>query len=171
MCALVAACAFFGAGAVEGGALPEHLGPYLLAAQSAFLIPVAGYLWRCLEPVHRPVATVSAVAGIASLLLWATAPVSGAWNLEAAWIGLSAVWWLGTGILLRRFRPGWGTFTIVVGVAAALDAVVTAFEDTIPFVIFAVLGGPKLPLSLVWMIWSGVTLLRRPELRGGARVL
>lgn len=161
--ALAAACAFFGVGAVEGGALPEYIGPYLLAAQSAFLIPLAAYLWRRLESSNRALATVSAVAGICSLFLWGTAPLTGAWNVEPVWIALSAVWWVGTGTLLRAFRRRWGTFTVILGIAAALDAVVTALEDAVPFTVFAVLGGPKLPLSLGWMVWSGVTLLREPK--------
>lgn len=164
VCALAAASAFFGLGAVEGGGLPERAGPYFLGAQSAFLLPLAAYLWWQVQPPRRAQATLSAAAGMLSLLLWASAPVTGAWELEPVWIGLSAMWWIGTGVLLRAFRPAWGAFTVILGVAAALDAVVTGFEEVLPFALFAVLGGPKLPLSLVWMIWSGVALLRRPRI-------
>ncbi|HWB71653.1 MAG TPA: hypothetical protein VG452_05505 [Egibacteraceae bacterium] len=160
--AVVAAGCFFGVGVAESGAISEELGASLLAAQGLFLVPVAIHLWRCLGAEHRAVASASAISGICSLLLWGTAPITGAWHLEAAWIALSAAWWAPTGLLLRRRRRAWGTFTVILGVAAGLDAVVTALEGRIPFWLFAALGGWKLLLSLVWMIWSGITLLRRP---------
>lgn len=159
---LVAAVAFFGAGAAEGGVLNEQLGSLFIAGQSLLLIPVAGYLWHRLRPVGARVAAVAGVAGIAALLLWGSAPFTGAWALEPVWIALQALWWIGMGLLLRRFRRAWGTFTVVVGVAAVLDAAVTALEDHMPFVAFAILGGPKIPLSLVWMISTGLTVVRRP---------
>ena len=99
-------------------------------------------------------------AGVLASLLWALAYHEP--KLEPWWLGLAACWWLGLGWLLRADRPGLGRFTLLPGVAAALDFVLTVLDAPMP--IYA-LGGLKLPLTALWSFWVGGALLRDPFLR------
>lgn len=132
----------------------------LIVAQNLLLIPPAVYLAARLAAVNRLAAWTAGACGVASLLLWAAAPIFVLWSLEHVWIALSAAWWLATGWLLVCVRRRFGIFTVVLGVAAALDAAVTAAPG-LPFLAFAAPGAWKLPLSLVWVIWLTIELLRR----------
>jgi hypothetical protein len=111
------------------------------------------------------VAAASAIAGVASCVLWATS-----WqrpDLEAVWIGLSAAWWIPTGLLLvGRGVRGLGWFTVIVGCFALLDAIVTGVGDAG----FAfVLASPKLPLGWFWALLTGGLLLDNPMLEPRGR--
>ena len=128
------------------------------------LVPVAAWLGfvlaRANETRLAAVAALSAFAGIVSCVLWATS-----WqraDLEAVWIGLSAAWWIVTGLLLVRRGARWlGWLTVVLGAFAGLDAIVTwAGNDGFLFL----LSSPKLPLAWVWAFAVGVRLLVDPTL-------
>ena len=86
--------------------------------------------------------------------------------LEVTYLALSAVWWLGIGIVLRRSRRALGLFTIVVGAFAGLDAVLCLLEP-LPSAVFA-MAAPKLPLAAGWSILVGVVLYRGTILAGVA---
>ena len=81
-------------------------------------------------------------------------------ELEPIWIWLSAVWWLGLGAELRPLHRKLGVFTIIVGFAALLDGVVSTPSLNPPFIVFALLGGWKIPSSFAWAFAVGVTLMR-----------
>jgi hypothetical protein len=104
-------------------------------------------------------ALASSVAAIAASLLWAF--VYHEPSLEAWWIGLAAGSWLGFGWLLRRIRPRLATFTLILGIAAAVDFALTALDASFP--LYA-LGGFKLPFTMVWTFWIGWTFVRDPLL-------
>ncbi|GAC1671068.1 MAG: hypothetical protein NVS9B9_29310 [Ktedonobacteraceae bacterium] len=89
---------------------------------------------------------------MASFLLWAVNSAV----MEASWILLSAIWWLGIGFVLRSERKILGIFTIVVGIAALLDGMVTLLDLPLPFL---ALGALKLPLAMLWNFWIGIALL------------
>ncbi len=125
------------------------------------LIPTALLLWQRLH-AHSPYLTaLYTMYGLMSLLLWASSSAMHAITLivEATYIFLSAVWWLGIGSLLRPERTSLGIFTMVVGLFAFIDATASVFESV--SLLFA-LGGLKLPLALVWNFWIGTDLLMRP---------
>jgi hypothetical protein len=88
--------------------------------------------------------------------------------LEPWWIGLAAAWWLSLGWLLRTEHPTLGRFTLLLGVAATIDFVLTALNA--PWSIYA-LGGFKGPLTIAWSFWVGLSLLRdRPWDQGREEV-
>ena len=133
------------------------------------LIPAGAWLGfvlvRANGPLLAAVAGLSALAGIASCVLWATS-----WqraDLEALWIALSAAWWIPTGLLLVRRGPRWlGWFTVVLGVFAGLDAFVTwAGNEGFLFL----LASPKLPLAWIWAFAVGVRLVVDPALEPDPR--
>lgn len=131
----------------------------LLAGFNLFLIPVALHFWLRLGP-SLPL-TIATAAGAGSLLLWAVhSSVRPMGELEPIWIWLSAVWWLGLGAELRPLHRKLGVFTIIVGFAALLDGVVSTPSLNPPFIVFALLGGWKIPLSFAWAFAVGVTLMR-----------
>ena len=160
--AVAAALAFVAALFAEGGALAVGAAGRraLLACQSLLLLPTAAVLALWAPGSRRPVAVGATVAGAVSLLLWGSAPYGQHWELEPLWLIRSAAWWLGIGWAIRERRRTLGAFTIVLGIVAATDAVVTALEEAIPFWAFALFGGPKIPLQVVWMVWVGVALIR-----------
>jgi hypothetical protein len=128
-----------------------------ITAWNLLIIPAFVWLGLRTAVAGRLVALASTAAGVAASLLWAffySEP-----SLEAWWIGLAAAAWLGFGWLLRRDRPRLATFTIVLGIAAAVDFVLTAINA--PFPLYA-LGGFKLPFTMVWTFWIGWTLVRDP---------
>lgn len=130
-----------------------------IAAWNLLIIPTAIYLGARLASHGAPVSAASAAAGVAASLLWAFA--HDVPRLEPWWIGLAAAWWLGVGWLLRTERRMLGLFTLVLGVSAAVDFVLTALNAPMP--IYA-LGGFKIPLTIVWSLWLGLALLRDPRL-------
>lgn len=128
-----------------------------ITAWNLLIIPTALYVggrvaWR--GPI---LAAGSMAAGVTASLLWAFAYDSPI--LEPWWIGLAAGWWLGLGWLLRAEHRALGIFTLLLGVAAAIDFVVTALNAPMP--IYA-LGAFKLPLTTAWSFWVGLSLVRGP---------
>ena len=130
-----------------------------IAAWNLLIIPTAIYLGVRLAAHGALISAASAAAGVAASLLWAFA--NDVPRLEPWWIGLAAAWWLGVGWLLRTERRALGLFTLLLGVAAAVDFVLTALNAPMP--IYA-LGGFKIPFTIVWSLWLGVALLRDPRL-------
>lgn len=125
-----------------------------IAAWNILIIPTAIYLWARLAAHGALVSAASAAAGVAASLLWAFAHEVP--RLEPWWIGLAAAWWLGLGWLLRTERRTLGLFTLLLGVSATVDFILTALNAPMP--IYA-LGGFKIPLTIVWSLWLGVALL------------
>lgn len=138
------------------------LGTALLTASTVLVIPAALVLGRDLRRTAPRAVPAATAAGILSLLLWSFAAIARWWPawLEPTFILLSAAWWLGIGRAIRQTRPRLGTLTLVLALAAACDAVVTAGEGRLPAWTFPVFGGAKLPLQLVWTISIGVALRR-----------
>lgn len=138
----------------SGGASPQvvRIGQILLISWNLLLLPVALFLGTWLRTKSPYLVVLYTVCGIASFLLWAlNSPV-----MEFSWILLSAVWWAGIGFVLRSELRVLGIFTIVVGIAALLDGMVTLLDLPLPFL---ALGALKLPLSLIWDVWIGILLL------------
>lgn len=138
----------------SGGASPQvvRIGQILLISWNLLLLPVALFLGTWLRTKSPYLVVLYTVCGIASFLLWAlNSPV-----MEFSWILLSAVWWAGIGFVLRSEHRVLGIFTIVVGIAALLDGIVTLLDLPLPFL---ALGALKLPFSLIWDVWIGILLL------------
>jgi hypothetical protein len=138
----------------SGGASPQvvRIGQILLISWNLLLLPVALFLGTWLRTKSPYLVVLYTVCGIASFLLWAlNSPV-----MEFSWILLSAAWWAGIGFVLRSELRVLGIFTIVVGIAALLDGMVTLLDLPLPFL---ALGALKLPLSLIWDVWIGILLL------------
>jgi hypothetical protein len=131
---------------------------WAITAWNLLIIPTALYLGGRAASGGPLVSAVSMAAGVAASLLWAFAYDSPA--LEPWWIGLAAAWWLGVGWLLRRERRAFGRFTWLLSLAATIDFVLTALNAPMP--IYA-LGGFKIPLTIVWTFWIGLTLVRDPR--------
>lgn len=146
----VASLALQGRGSVEGAAR---------AASFLLLLPGVALLASWLSRGRTALVLAASAAGALSLVLWSLGGVVVPWSWEWTWLALSSAWWLGIWQDLHRERPRLGSFTLVLGLFAALDALATVFYDHIPFWLFAV-GGLKIPLSLVWQIWLGIDLLR-----------
>jgi hypothetical protein len=129
-----------------------------ITAWNLLIIPAAMYLGGALA-LRRPIAAAaSTAAGVTASLLWAFAYRSPA--LESWWIGLAAAWWLGTGWLLLREHRALGRFTLLLGVAAIIDLLVTVLNAPMPLYVF---GAFKLPLTTAWTFWVGLTLVREPR--------
>jgi hypothetical protein len=167
---LVGAAALAAALAMVGEAVSEARGSDLHvplgAAFNLLLIPPALWLWVTLWPRGRITALVGSLAGLGSLLLWAGAFVFGWFQLEVVWIALSAAWWLALAQLMRRRERRLAILTAVTGLAAVLDATMTGLASVLPlpFLLFALLGGWKLPLQLIWSAALGLLLLSRGRL-------
>mgnify|MGYP001420755366 CR=1 FL=1 len=140
-------------GGLDAGA-PQvvQLGQYLGIGWNLLLIPVAVFLGIWLRPKSPYLVVVYTVCGLASFLLWAIDSAV----MEASWILLSAVWWLGIGFVLRSEHKILGSLTIIVGIAAVLDGMVTLLDLQGP--VFA-LSALKLPLATIWNVWLGIALL------------
>ncbi len=162
------------ASAVAENTQSDPYRPIVAVLAHLLAVPAAVYLGWALGAINRNIAIASAAAGVGSLGLWSYAVVWDHFELEVGWIILAAGWWLGAGVLLRTMRPRLGTFTVVLGIAAVLDAIVSGLGDKLPFLVFALFGGWKLPLALVWTVWLGIVLLRgqlRPDTSQGQRQL
>ena len=132
-----------------------------IVAWNLLIIPAALYTGVVVSRRGVVLAAISTAAGVAASLLWATnhqVP-----RLEPWWIGLAAVWWLGLGWLIRLDRRRLGIFTLLLGVAAAVDFVLTVLDAPMP--IYA-LGGFKIPFTMIWSVWLGAALVRDPTLGG-----
>jgi hypothetical protein len=132
-----------------------------LAITAWNLLIIPAFVWLGVRTASRGrlLAFASSTAGAAASLLWAFAYHEP--SLESWWIGLAAASWLGFGWLLRRERPRLAGFTLLLGIAAAIDFVLTALNA--PFPLYA-LGGFKLPFTMIWTFWVGWMLVRHPLL-------
>lgn len=141
------------AGAPAVGEGLARVGALLMVAWNVLLLPAAIDLGLRYDKEAPDLARSATVAGIAGLLFWAYGGASHGITpvLEVTYIALSAAWWLGIGLLVRRERVVFGTFTVVLGAFAAWDAFLTAFVS-VPFALYAT-AAPKLPLSIVWDFW------------------
>jgi hypothetical protein len=83
---------------------------------------------------------------------------NGLWNILGIFLG--GVWWLTVGNAIRAQRPVLGILSIVLGIAAWLDAASTILM--IP-AIFAIGLGGVLLLIPIWTLSCGIDLLRHPE--------
>lgn len=128
---------------------------------SLLLLPGAIALWSISRPHSRLLAGGALVCGLGSALAWAYGFAFAAWSLEPLWIWLSAAWWIGLGVAIVRGRHRVGGLTLLVGLAAALDAADTAFVQAfhLPSRFFGLLGGWKLPLQLLWTVAMGVWMV------------
>jgi hypothetical protein len=153
------------------GLAPSDAFPELwITIWNLLLVPVAG--WLALSLIRRSasgsrpgIAAIAGVAGIASCLLWATSRQRA--DLEAIWVGLSALWWLASGALLvTRGARAIGLLTLVVGGFAAIDSAMTALGVGGELYLLA---GPKLPLGWVWALAIGVRLVADPLLDPDSR--
>ena len=131
-------------------------------AFNLLLVPAVFAFWRIGGRPAIVIATAAAICGIGSLLMWAGAFAFQAWSLEPIWISLSAVWWIGLGLVLVRSGRLIGWLTLTLGVAAVLDVSATTIVSTLtlPQAWFGLIGGWKLPLQLVWTLAAGVWLTR-----------
>src|SRR3954454_11118376 len=90
---------------VSGGPRLARLGPLLTAGWNLLLIPAALSLWQRLADCSPGLVLGYTVAGVLSLAFWAFGGVTRITpELEITYLSLSAVWWLGTGSVLRRER-------------------------------------------------------------------
>lgn len=141
------------AGAAAVGERLALVGALLTVAWNVLLLPAAVDLGLQFHREAPDSTRAATILGIASLLFWAyggaTQRITPA--LEVSYIALSAVWWLGIGVRIRRERAWFGTFTIVLGGFAAWDALLTALSP-VPTALYAT-AAPKLPLSIVWDFW------------------
>jgi len=140
-------------------AFPFGLGDVSITAWNLLIIPPALYLGAGVAPRGAIVSAACTAAGVTASLLWAFSYPSPA--VEAWWIGLAAAWWLGLGSLLAPERRALGRFTLLLGVATAVDFVLTAVKAPMP--LYA-LGGFKIPLTMVWSFWVGLSLVSEPRL-------
>jgi len=131
---------------------------WAITAWNLLIIPTALHLGGRVASAGPLLSAVSMAAGVAASLLWAFAYDSPA--LEPWWIGLAAAWWLGVGWLVRTERRALGRFTLLLSLATTIDFVLTAVNAPMP--IYA-LGGFKIPLTIVWTFWIGLTLVRDPR--------
>jgi hypothetical protein len=135
------------------------LGQLLIIGWNLLLVPAALVLWKRVQQRDPDRILLYTVYGILSLCLWAIGAAAriNSPMLEVCYLLLSAVWWIGIGNAIRRRHRIFGTFTIVLGIFALLDATLSFFEP-MPFYIY-VLASPKLPLGIVWDFWLGYFLL------------
>src|SRR5689334_14298739 len=83
---------------------PDPVATALTIAWNLLLIPAAIVLWRWLRTDSSRLVDSATGAGIVACVLWAAAPITGWWDLEAMWIALGLLWWLGIGLAVR---PHW----------------------------------------------------------------
>lgn len=84
---------------------------------------------------------------------------NGLWNILGVFLG--GVWWLTIGNAIRAQRPALGILSMVLGIAAWLDA---AGAILIIPAIFAIGLGGVLLLIPIWTFSCGIELLRNPAL-------
>lgn len=136
------------------------LSQLMISGWNLMLVPAAIVLWQRLRLANPDSISMFTVCGITSLMFWAYggATHSITPSLEIVYLLLSGVWWVGIGNALRTKQKALGIFTLILGLFALLDAVLSFFEP-MPFYIY-VLAAPKLPLSIIWNFWIGAHFLR-----------
>jgi len=124
----------------------------LALLQALLLIPLAASLTRRLRSGKR-----LGAAAVGGAVLVVISSVVGGHLIGSLGLALLAAWLLGTGVQLRRLRPGLGWLTVALAVTFLLEAI-----D--PFVGIPVLpvapGWFRLAIELVWTVWVGFVLLR-----------
>jgi len=88
---------------------------------------------------------------------YATVVVIGLWGILARTV--SAIWWIGIGLVLREERRHLGWFTILLGAFAAIAGVGNLLVVA-PLTGLGTMG--FLLLAPAWALWLGVDLWRRP---------
>lgn len=138
-------------------AFPPEGPDQAITAWNLLIIPAAIYLGARVAWRGPLVGAVSTTAGVIASLLWAFAYASR--TLEPWWIALAAAWWLGLAWLLRGDHRSLARFTLLLGLATVFDLVVTALDAPMPLWL---LGAFKLPLTVAWTLWVGLSLVRDP---------
>ena len=135
----------------------------MLAGSNLLLIPAAIAMWQKLRGVAPERILLYTISGILSMLFWAYGGASHGITptLEIVYLLLSGVWWIGIGSAIRKQKSKFGVFTLILGLFAMLDAVLSFFEP-MPFYIY-VLASPKLPISIIWDFWIAITLLKEGQ--------
>src|SRR3954471_4383641 len=87
----------------------------LTAAWNLLLIPAALALWRWLETRRPNLMLLYTVSGVLSLVFWAYGGATHGISppLETSYLMMSAIWWIGTGLVLWPESRAYGLFTIV----------------------------------------------------------
>jgi hypothetical protein len=136
------------------------VGRLLTAAFNLFLVPAALALWSWLKPERPALTAVVSLCGLASLLLWACGAITERItpHVEVTYLALSGVWWCGLGVMLWSRLRFLGAFTLILGVFALWDSLLTALWP-LPFGLYLT-AAPKLPLSMAWDFLLGLTLWR-----------
>jgi len=135
-----------------------HLGVTLTVAWNLLLIPAALRLHHSLCTPHRRFALFLTGSGIVSVSVWAIGALTRVTHsLEFIYLVLASIWLLGLAILMPAQHRRLARFTLLVGAFTALDAIFNRFEP-MPFLLYA-LAAPKLPLSALWSVSVGVSLL------------
>lgn len=149
-------------GAAAVGERLARFGALLMVVWNILLLPAAIALDTVMRRSVSESTRLVTLAGIVSLLFWAyggaTHSITPA--LEVSYLALSAFWWGGLGVYLRRTRPMFGTFTMLLAAFALWDAALTAFEP-VPWALYLT-AAPKLPLAIVWDFWVAWTFLSAP---------
>jgi hypothetical protein len=138
-----------------------RLGIFLTVAWNLLLVPAALRLFRASSPQHRSLALLVAASGIFSVSLWSIGALTQITPvLEFVYLSLASAWLLSVARLMPPQHRSLARFTFIVGAFTALDAVFNRFEP-MPFALY-VLAAPKLPLSAIWSMSVGVSLLSSP---------
>jgi hypothetical protein len=164
--------AWMGINVVTGGALDdsnaEHAnlaraGQLLMVAQNLLLVPAALVLHDWYAKRNRSAALQITACGIISLAFWSYASASRTNNytVEATYLLLSGVWWLGLGWMLKNERQKFGIFTLVLGAIAFWDGILSAIGE-VPFWLVAT-AAPKLILAVIWNFWLANVLLKAED--------
>lgn len=128
---------------------------WAIAAWNLLLLPAAVYLGLRFGARLPLLAAGATAAGIGASLLWAYEFRDA--GMEPWWLGLAAAWWIGIGLCMRYEWRWMAALTLALGVAAAVDFVVTLLGLPQPWL---ALGGLKLPLTTVWSIAIGIVIVR-----------
>ncbi len=137
--------------------------PALGIAFNGLLLVTAAWLWLRFRPGILIFAAT--IAGALSCLLWAAAFADAQWWLEPIYLALSSAWWLGLSrALILAGRRRYGILTAALGVAALLDVAVSLTGITGPA--YALIGGWKLPLQLVWTVVTAYVAFRESRAPG-----
>jgi hypothetical protein len=153
-----------GGGLDTGMASPNLVtaGKFLMVAQNLLLIPTAIVLNDWMNRQNSEMSSIYTICGIVGMVFWSYTSASGTNNLvvEASYLCLFGIWWLGIGLTIRCDRRLFGWFSIIVASFAFWDSIVTATGA--PFWLF-VTAAPKLPLSWIWdFVVAGMLLSRKP---------
>ncbi|HEX3100497.1 MAG TPA: hypothetical protein VHQ01_01825, partial [Pyrinomonadaceae bacterium] len=95
-----------GGGLDTGMASPNLIvtGKFLMVAQNLLLIPTAIVLKDWMDRQNSETSSICTTCGIAGMAFWAFASASGTNNLvvEASYLCLFGIWWLGIGLTIRH---------------------------------------------------------------------